>query len=498
MPQFIVEYSTPFGPVTFTVTYDEMGKVVEAPDSATGLSPVMLKLTFGERAERAVAYFESFRQNVHYQLEVLPYLASSIPKYDAVHGYFAAHLPTGSVSPFGSFWLNNSRIQGALFEVGERADSVLQRMVGSRHRWVPKASPTELRELEPWVLTLFSLVDFGELHLVWKLLGALGTATAADRLLSELERTGTHPRGAAILSGLRDCFNPDRDGQRLLGLSERSVYQKELARPYLVLVAQISSDRAVSVGQRILEGNVEAAPEALLIFNHNKVADPIAILEAAFWAAEPFFVVIRYIEIFREYAPADRQLTLEDINTKLAERRFTETAPVVWQQQLPGTWKQLLDRTPSAERIGLLCRLVRASSPRVIYNGLLQLNYAVQTDPGTLPDARTLDRLRELVAHRYDKVAAAAIAVIRKLLPSMPDPAALNASLMAVSKKPGFRVAKLMLLRKLGSDPVIAAAQKEYYTALLSEELSPDEQLLTNSIIKYLKLASRTSGNGHS
>lgn len=490
MPTFPLSLTTPYGPVSYTVDYTDDGDIATIVSSTERLSATMFKLTYGAEAEQASAYFASLRDNLRFRLEVLPFTSTPPNEYGTVH--IRLDPPAVGESPSErllriDFWQHYPRLQPALFLVPEKADQSLQRMAGNNRRWT-RALAAQRVALEPWVRTLFDIVPGGSVHLVWDILGRLGTATAADRMLTELERKGIHPQGKAILNGLQYCFDADRDAKRLLALSNRKIYSGDLARPYLRIVSSIQSPQAVEVAKRILFKQVEAAPEAMETFTYNGVADPVGILEEAFWATTEFWVVFRYVELFWDLAPAERQIDLEQINKKLAERQFTDTAPVTWRQQLMSAWKAVLVRTDASERMEIIERYTQRREARLQYNALLQLNFVIRQYPDEVPTPIILKRLEWQVNHRYEKVSAQAIAALRKLLPHMPNRRRLNERLMPVSIKPGLRVAKLKLLKMLGEDAAIAADQKRYYTELLASDLLPDERLIAGSIIRYLKL----------
>ncbi|NJC24977.1 hypothetical protein [Neolewinella antarctica] len=495
MPEFSLQQPTPFGPVTTTVLYSEAGTVLDVSSSAGRLSPVMLKLTFGDRAEIAAAYFSGLVKNVRFSLEAVPFLDDVPAEYAAIQSQFTSlrsftrFISEDSASALRiDFWRQQDRLRGALFLTPATAESSLQRMAGNTKRWT--SAPNEvLAALEPWVMTLFDLVPSNSVRLAWEILGRLGTANAADAMLAQLERPGVHPQGTAILTALSFCFEAPRDAERLLALGHRNEYAADFAKPYLHVVAKIISPAAVKVATYLLEKQVEALPEALAVFEANGVSDPLSVVRAVFWSTEAFWVVFRYVELLREVASPDQQISLDALNRKLAERQFLDTAPVVWQQQLSESWKTLLDEAPPLATMALIEEYITRPEARLKYNALLQLNYVIRQHPEIKISAAILNQLQTLISHRFDKVAALAISAIRKLISQMEDWTGLNERLMAISATPGFRVAKLKLLKQMGARTDIAAAQRAYFHQHLNSDLSPDEKALTKSIIKYLKLS---------
>lgn len=491
LSSFTFTEPTPFGPASFTAQYHSNGLLASVNSSVAGMSSVMRKLSYGDRAELAGAYFAALLDNIRYRLSILPFLHQAPPPYrELLEQVATEEIPdTASQELIASinFWQHYTKLREALFLRHDSADRALQRMVGNAHRW-RKLPAKQLASLEPWVITLFNLVDTNTLPLVWRLLGALGTASAANRLLTELERPGIHPQGAALLQGLEYCFAADRDGERLLKLHARQQFTGTLAVPYLNVVQQIISPEAVAVAKHILFQQVEAAAEAMAVFQANEVENPIQIFREAFQRTEAFWVVFRYVEMFWTLAPREEQITLAELNEKLSQPSFTDTAPVTWQQQLSDSWKALLDQTPAEERLRIVQAYIVRREARLQYNALLQLNYLIRQYPNEEPNQRILQRVQHLVSHRYDKVAAQAIAAARKLVDQMPDWVGLNERVMPISTAPGLRVAKLKLLKQLGQEARVAAAQKDYFTDYIQGDISPDERMVVRSIVKYLRL----------
>ncbi|OAV44960.1 hypothetical protein [Lewinella sp. 4G2] len=493
---FDFKLSTPFGPAHFTVTFADDGNLQQIDSSAVNLSPTMLKLTYGERAEAAGNYFRALKSNLGFQLEVVPFLDSAPPYLREIHSAFAAIRTGDAHHPADwseaqlvrlNYWKRFPKYLPVLYLQNGNQDAALQKFAANLSRKKSANSPT-LAALEPWVLTLFDLAATGAVHLVWETLGHLGTASGAEIMLSALESEGFHPYSRSILKGLLGNFNPERDGDRLLALHDRLEYGEDLARPYLRVVRRINSAAAVAVAKAVLHQQVNALPEALAIFVDNNVEDPVGIARQAFWDTEKFWVAFRYVALLRELVLPEQQLTLRDVNEKLAQPIFLDTAPVIWQQQLSEAWKSLLMDTDPAIRLQIIEEYLFRPEARLKYNALLQLNYILRQAPATAPKPDILNELSNLVAHRFDKVAAQAIAAVRKLVESMPDWEALNANLMPISTAPGLRVAKLKLLRTLGQRPAIHAAQRDYFLQYVESDIMPDERMVTRSIIKYLKL----------
>ena len=487
--------TTPFGPATFTLSYDDYGRLIFLDSSVGKLSRVMRKLTYGERSESAGKYFVALENNMRYSCALIPFLGGIPDPYDRVvpPGRSAKEHDPELPPVVGwarQFWSKYPKLYEALFFRPDSIDRGLQRMAANYKNW-SNQPPEQITVLYPWVITLFDLVEPGTIRLVWIVLGRLQLATGADYMLSELERPGIHPEGKHILEALSFSFDADRDGQRLLSLGQRKEYTGPLAGAYLELVSRAPGQQSVDTAKEILFQQVDAAPQALKVFRASGVNNPVEILLEAFRATELFWVVFRYVELLQELAPDEQRIDLTTLNKKLAARVFTDTAPVTWQQQLSDAWKDLLDRTPADECMAIIETYIVKREARLLYNALLQLNYLIRKHPGIVPDRRILRRLHQLVSHRYDKVVAQALAAIRKLIDHMPDRIGLNQQLMPISTAPGLRVAKLKILKTLGEDRHVAAAQREYFRRYVDGDLNPDQLMVAKSIIKYLKLDAR-------
>lgn len=482
-----------FGPTGFAVEVSPEGEVLSVSSAAAQLPEMVFRITYGDRWEYAREHFQHLAENLSYRVEAAVWLNDVLPEYKLLRRAFRKAYPdarpaTGPEAPpyarRANFWLAYPEARPGLF-LQKKAYSGFAAILAMLRR-----GEIDGEILEPWLFSLLSLLsEPADRSQVYLLLSALGTASAAEFLFTELERPGRHPYSTGLLNALRELAGPNNT-QRILGLYPSFSGDQDQLRNYLEVLKQLRGAEVHQVIVTILHrypALADAAYYALISTGHPA---PGAVIREKFDQEEGLHFFDLIAELIGGEAEGIR-VNLADMNAKVDHPALNAAAPVTWPQALGPYWAELVRAADSETLLGLVGEYLDREEPWLQRCALLQLNVWIraQDSPPAVPSALE-NRLRQLLSSRHEKVYTVVLNVLERIFERLSAKDLTTDLVLKHARTSGYRLMNAAVLKKAARDPQLKAQQiVRMRTAIF--RASTEELSVLKALVPYLRFLER-------
>ncbi len=479
--------STPYGEATFGLEITQEGQVIVSALPLAGLPDSVFKLTYGHDWEEAQEYFQDLGTTLPYRIGAALFAADSLAELHALVWSFRETYPEAAPgTPYSVFWRDHAEWI-TLFSLNE------QQLTAALDRFRQRAHHQDLAVfgsyLLPYFLRLFPVATHRTTVLLYAALGALGTEPARDYLLSELESEGRHPFTAKILQALIGFEDADT-AARLFAVYTAGKFDVEGLEAHLKTVSRFGATQAGNHVEIILADHPEqvALVVAALLALDYSAARTAGLVRQAFEGPQQYRDLDRLLRATNGLGRAESYVDLAAMNARAEEPAFLELPPVNWPQQLEEGWADLVLTTLPSAALQVIGDYLLRPEPRLQRNALLQLKALLQKHPPQAPLHPAIeDRLRQLVASRFDKVSVEVLNVLgRRELP-LHDRAATLDAVLGVSIGSRYRFVVLTALRRIGNTPELKARARRYLVEQIEGAGDPNRREQIASLLPFVE-----------
>ncbi|CAH1000501.1 hypothetical protein LEM8419_01654 [Neolewinella maritima] len=465
-PPFSLTLPTPFGPAAFGIELTESGRVTAIQLPLEGLPETVYKLTYGASWRDARTYFLRLSETLTYRIEANLFATAPVEELAPLVAHYSEHAaPSEPVTDYATYWATHAQwIQVFAFRQ-RRVDKVLRKLARLDDR-------QQLQGLEPqlfdYLLNLLPLEFTRTSELVYETIGNFRTERARTYLLSELEREGRHPYTANLLRGL-EHYSDDATRERLQTIYQRATFGDEQLTQYIRGLTRFDRDAVLPHLLAILTehgGEVEAVCTVLYDFGYP--TDFIAGQIIKQFEREQDYYVLNDLLQAALSVEGPLHIDLAAMNEKVSAATYTDLPPVNWPQQLESGWRELVRRSSYQQVMAVVSDSLISPVPRLQRNAVLQLKAYREdaTDNPPLPYPIE-QRMRELLASRYDKVYVEILNILgSRPTPELREPEQMLDAIMAISIGSRYRFVVLNALRRVGHTQVLRDRARRYYTAI--------------------------------
>ncbi|WP_116105445.1 hypothetical protein [Lewinella sp. IMCC34191] len=474
---------TRYGEATYTFGLDDSGRLRVITTPLQGMPDTVFQMTYGHDWPTVKAYFEDSGQ-------LLP---------DWATAYLDALDPPGQLLPIcihykreqsvetrriASFWSGHEGYRDAMHPDMVRRNRMLSKLTGGESRsFLTKATSI----LEPYLFRLADAATLGSVAEAYRLLGALGTAAGRDRLLQELERGGRHPYARHLLFGL-EFHRDDEVLERLTKVYHGGNIADDDLPAVLRLLNGYPGSKTQAFATEILNDHPYLASGIVDVMRsiglEDKEIRPIFL--ASFESEKEYHHLDVLVRALNDLSTPS--LSLEAVNLRAAAPEFLDVPPVNWPQQLEPGWTALVKDTPLDRVFDVVGSYLSRPEPRLQRNALLQLKVAVQRpeNGGRLPP-KIEQRLRELLASRYDKVYVEVLNLLGNRRVECNAPLPMVRAILQLSIGTRYRIVILKALRRVGDFPRAREETRQFITEAVNTTDTTQRLEHLSALLPYLE-----------
>ncbi len=465
MPPYAHELTlpTPYGEATYGVEVTPMGRVTLTSLPLAGLPDSVFKLTYGNDWEAARTYFQDLGATLPYRIGGCLFSPDRVPELGGLMDGFHQSFPEATPgTDYASFWRAHQDWT-ALFAFAEN------QLTAGLDRFRQRGTHHDLGAFGPFLLPYLQLLLPVATHrttvLLYAAIGALGTEPARNYLLAELESDGRHPFTTKLLGALTGFSDADT-AARLFAVYAADKFDAEGIEAHLRTVGRFGAGRAGSHVEDVLTDHPEQVDRVVSALRDLDYADAriAGLARRAFDRPQEYRDLDGLLRATNQLGAPDSRIDLAAMNARVDVPEFLELPPVNWPQQLEAGWTELVRITPPARAGEVIGHYLLRPEPRLQRNALLQLKVLLETHPPNAPLASGVEeRLRQLLASRFDKVSVEVLNVLgRRELP-LHDRAATLDAVLGVSIGSRYRFVVLTALRRIGNTPELKAQARNYF-----------------------------------
>ncbi len=453
---------TPYGEATFGTQIYPHGNVRVVSLPLGGLPPSVFKLTYGNEWEAAGKYFRDLAATLPFRIRASLAARANPPELSGLIAGYRAEFPESTPgSDYARFWAGHAEWTKLFSFDEEDLHAALDRF---RQRGVHHDLSCFSPFLLPYLLTLFPTASHRTAVLLYATIGTLGTVSARDYLLEELESEGRHPFTSKILRALTN-FRDEQTARRLFAVYAADKFDGDGLEAHLLTVSRFGPDLAGQHVESVLPDHPEQVDHFVVALREMNYAPAriARLLREAFQQPREYPDLDRLLLATNGLDLQDARIDLAAMNARVDDPDYLDLPPVNWPQQLEVGWTQLVLATPPPEALAVIGAYLLRPEPRLQRNALLQLKVLLQEHPVSEPLPLALEeRLRQLVASRFDKVYVEALNVLSRRDLRLHDRASTLDAVLAVSIGSRYRFVVLTALRRIGHSRELKERARKY------------------------------------
>ncbi|PPK86366.1 hypothetical protein CLV84_3292 [Neolewinella xylanilytica] len=476
--------ATRYGDATFTITFDENGRISIIGTPLEGLPDSVYQLTYGHDWPTVKAYFEDLCKLLPFWAEAYLTTANAPAPLLPLSAFFATEFTPESVTGAPGYWAEQGHWRELFHPDPVLRNRMLSRATGEDHTLFRNQAAAYL---EPYLLALVAAPTLGSVAEAYRLLGTLGTPSARQFLLAELEREGRHPYTRHLLFGLR-YFQNAADLVRIAAVYRSGNISEDDLPAVLKYMDGVPGKTTLDFARELLADHAYLSESILRVFYGIRLQDKDIrpLLLRAFEAEKAY----HHLDILLRTTNrlSTEPINLEAMNRRAAAPEFLDVPPVNWPQQLEPGWTTLVRTTPPGEALRIIAAYLDRPEPRLQRNALLQMKVLVQQPEfsGTLPGP-VEHRLRDLLRSPFDKVYVEVLNLLGMRSLTCADPLPMLDAILRLSVGTRYRIVVLKALRGVGDFP----AARERARTFLSDAITkaPDTRRLEHltALLPYVE-----------